>query len=434
MRFLTAISALIMAAAGTFCFLFYINGYAGVAFVLGVALLLYGLCHVICYAIGFRQSLLPETLLVEGFFSMAFGFLVFADLVSAASINIYFGAWFIVTGLCRFSQALNVSKINPRNWFAVLPLGIINTLIGFVMLAPSLLESVNGLDILWLIAVACILQAMSVAVYTLYMVKKQPSQKAQEAKERAEAKKIAAEARRKERDRVRQLSEAEREAELEKARLAKVKEAEEKAAARAAKRQERRPATERTMEFTAEETAEINALAEDKEFDSIPPFDPDGTDEPIKAGDIWESPAEEDLVTRPVFNKPVNIPIIEKKAVESSRIDDLDIEAKRAIVNLEEFESKIPEIELPKIELPEVELKAAGGEAFKRQAFLLELEDTKPKTEDPEDLASFTPLTLEELFSDERFNIKPLSDKNANDTDLKLTQTFTFDWLDTKKQ
>lgn len=435
MRLLTVISGVIMAAAGAFSCAFYMNGYAGVALVLGLAACISGICNIISYGIGFRKSLLTETVLVEGLFSLVLGFLAVASLIPEGSVLSYYGIWMCICGLCRFSESLAVSKINPRNWFAVMPLGIVNALIGFVMAVPELGNQFE-FDSVFVIAVCYIMQGFSIAVYALYMVNRAPSQKTKEAKERAEAKKKLADEKRRERDRQRRLSEDEREAERERLRIAKVKEAEEKAAERAAKKEQRRAAGEHTMEFTAAETAEIKNAADGTAVDAAAESAAAEDDEPIKAGDIWESPAmeEEELVTRPVFNKPVNIPTIEKAETREVKTDSLKVEEKRAIVNLEEIENKQPKLELPKVELPKVELKSEGGESHKRKAFLLELEEeAAPEKEEPEDLASFTPLSLEELFADERFNIKPLTDKRSTDTDLKLTQTFTFDWLDLTK-
>ena len=426
MRFLTALSSVILAASGAFCFAYSMNGYAGVAFVLGLAMILYGLCHFIAYCIGFRKSLLPETVLVEGIYAMAFGFIIIINLVPAQHIDTYFGAWVLLAGLVRISQALAVSKINPKNWFAVIPMGLVLTVAGFIMLIPNLLADY---DILYIIAVLYIINAFSIAIYAVNMVKRHQSQKAKEAKERAEAKKQLAEEKRKERDRQRSLSEAERAKERAEAHEAKLKAEEEKKAAKEARRAARRPASERTMEFTTEETEEVIRLANETKPNEM-------DDTPIEASDIWGSEdkaSEIKEAARPVFNKPTNIPIIEKQTVVQEKTDDVDLETKRAIVNLEEMENKVPEFELPEIELPEVELKSEGGEAYKRDAYMRELEGQKPKQDDPDDLANFTPLTLEELFADERFNIKPLTDQRATETDLKLTQTFTFDWLDTKR-
>ncbi len=427
MRLLTVISAIIMAAAGAFSFAYYMNGYAGVALILGLAAFISGLCNIISYGLGFRKSILPETVLTEGLFSLALGFLAVAGLIPDNGILIYYGIWMCMCGLCRFSEALAVSKINPRNWFAVLPLGIVNALIGFVMIVPEL-HSQFEFDYVFVIAVCYIMQGFSIAVYALYMVNRAPSQKSMEARERAEAKKKLAEEKRRERDRQRRLSEAEREAERERLRLAKVREAEEKAAARAARKEQKRAAGGNTMEFTPAETEEIKAAAEQAQIN-------EDDDEPIKADDIWQSPAAEEaeLITRPVFNKPVNIPTIVKEGPREAKTDKLEVAEKRAIVNLEEIENRVPEIALPEVKLPELELKAEGGESRKRKAILLELEEEAvPSREEAEELSSFTPLSLEELFADERFNIKPLSDKKATDTDLKLTQTFTFDWLDSQ--
>lgn len=429
MRFLTALSSIVLAASGAFCFAYSMNGYDGVAFVLGIAIILHGLFQLIAYGIGFRKSLLPETTLVEGAYSLVFGLLVIANLIPGQHIDSYFAAWVLCTGLVRVSESFAVSKVNPKNWFSVMPLGLILTMAGFIMLIPNFLAD---FDILYVIAVLYIINAFSLAIYSVYMIKRQPSPKAEEAKERARAKKQLAEEKRKERDRQRSMSEAERERERAAALEAKIQQEEEKKTAKEARKASRRPANERTMEFSPAETNEINKLAAKAENIEL-------DDTPIEASDLWGSEKSDSISSikesaRPVFNKPTNIPIIEKESAAREKVDDISIEAKRPVINLEEIENKVPDLELPEIELPEVELKAEGGEAEKRQEYIDELRGEAPKKEKAEEAANFTPLTLEELFADERFNIKPLTDKRATETDLKLTQTFTFDWLDSKKE
>jgi len=427
MRFLTVLSALIMAAAGAFCFAFYMNGYAGVAFVLGAALLLYGFFHMITYAIGFAKSRLPETVFVEGAVSLALGFLIVGDYVAEGSISLYFGIWFFTTGIIRFTEALNVSKINPRNWFAVLPLSLINIMLGFVMTVPSLLAD---FDDVYLIAITYILQSFSVAIYALYMLKRNDNKKFQEAKDRAEAKRRLAEEKRRERDRIRQLTEAEREAEIEAARKKQVKEAEEKAEARRLKKENRKPVSERTMSFTPEETAQIAAEAAAAKAFEIFEEEKEVVVETVET-------VETDAQIKPVFVKPTNIPTIEKEEVVEVQKDDLNLAQKRGLVNLEEFESKIPEVEFSTPELPEVELKTETAPVENREDIIqqiqgIEIHEEEPVKDELEELPGFAPLSLEELFADEQYAIKPLSDAKSTETDLKLTQTFTFDWLDTK--
>ena len=483
MRVLTALSGLILTAAGAFCFAFYKNGYAASAFVLGIALLVQGVFNIISYGIGFRRSLLPDTVLAEGIFSGGLGVAVLGNMVQESSVVMLFGCWLLVCGASRFAESLAVSKVNPGSWFAVLPLGLVNTLAGFVMIIPGILSDINTQQLL---GTVFILNGISILIYSVYMVKRNSSQKAEAARERAEAKKAAAEEKRKARNELRSLSEAEREAKIAEARAEKQRIAEERKAERTKAREElrdkRRPASEHTMEFTEAETAEIieaaeaaqpvqeaapekpapapqtaaslsgtealkqltkeEALKEFNEFDRAK----EPEKKPVKKIENIESfiekkPEEEDDVIkvepRRTWVRPTNIPVIERNAYKDDSLTAKDqiemISAKREIVKLSDIEKETPEIDLPKVELPEPELKAVGGEGENRKAYLLELEEQKPEEKRTEGLSKLTPLTLEDLFADESFHIKPLSDRKAVETDFKLTQTFTFDWLNEKQ-
>ncbi len=464
MRVLTAISGLILTAAGAFCFAFYKNGYAACAFVLGAGLLVQGIFNIISYGIGFRRSLLPDTVLAEGIFSGALGVAVLGNMVQESVIVILFGCWLLLCGASRFSESLAVSKVNPGSWFAVLPLGLVNTLAGFVMIIPGILTDINTLQ---LIGTVFILNGISILIYSVYMVKRSPSARAEAVRERAEAKKAAAEEKRKARDELRSLSEAEREARLAEARAEKQRLADERKAQRTKAREElrdkRRPASEHTMEFTEEETAEIIEAAESPEETPVPQtaaslsetealkkltqeealkeFDAfdhgkDADDEPQKEH-LRKRGEDYKQVNLRTWVRPTNIPVIERSGSGKDLLSPEEqiemISAKREIVKLAEIENEKPKIEFPKVVLPEPELKASGGEGENRQAYLLELEEQKPEEKKTEGLSKLTPLTLEDLFADESFHIKPLSDRKAVETDLKLTQTFTFDWLNEKQ-
>ena len=479
MRILIVISGMLLAIAGAFTFAFYTNAFTGLAFILGLVMLISGLCILVSYIISGKVGRLPDTVLVEGMVTTLFGFAVLNNEVMDAMVTLFFGTWMTLSGVTRVSQSFAVSRYRPKDWAKIMPLALAGTILGVIMLMPSLTTYMNPM---FLVGAAFILDGLSQLVYSMYMRKHELTDREIEAQERAEARKAAKEAERKQRNASRSTSWHEREEQREEQRRLEKRRLAEQRAAKLQELQERRaarrPAAETTMEFTPEEVEEINLLAEETPVEPAaaqvsaepvptetfedelpvtevlrpknapaagPAEEPMG--EPVTGSAEEESgipagepvpedvlPVEEEILEKakaPVWNRPENIPSLrarkleeEAAAAEAEPVPAPEIEdplAKRAAVNVEKIEEGLETVEFEPVELPEPELEALGGEAEERKEILQDLEK-EVKRDDP--FKPFEALKLEDLFGDDYVPLREKDPKEAT----RFTQSLNLDW------
>ena len=484
MRILVVISGMLLAIAGAFTFAFYTNAFTGLAFILGLVMLISGLCILGAYIISGKVGRLPDTVLVEGMVTTLFGFAVLNNEVMDAMVTLFFGTWMTLSGVTRISQSFAVSRYRPKDWAKIMPLALAGTIIGVIMLMPSLTTYINPL---FLVGAAFIVDGLSQLVYSMYMRKHELTEREIEAQERAEARKTAKEAERKQRNANRSTSWHEREEQREEQRRLEKRRLAEQRAAKMQELQERRaarrPATEATMEFTAEEVEEINRLAEEPVAEAPvvegpaeekpaaeepavetpaaeePAVEPPAAPEPVIPQDEDELPVTEVLTSKqrplepelseedallqetlekakaPVWNRPENIPSLRAKKLEEEAAaaaaaaaeqpepaeEVEDVLAKRAAVNIEKIEEGLETVEFEPVELPEPELEASGGEAEERKDILRELEK-EVKKDDP--FKPFEALKLEDLFGEDYVPLREKDPKEAT----RFTQSLNLDW------
>lgn len=263
MRILTALSGILLALGGAFCFAYNTHAFSELAFVMGLVMFISGLLCVIAYIASGRSMRLPDTLLVENIVTILFGFAVLNDQVPNDIIAVFFGAWLVIAGANRLTQGITISRFNPKNWFRVLPLGAVCALLGAIMTMPTLVSTMNAMI---LVGSAFILNGLSQMILSMYVYTK-PADKALEAKNRAEAKKAASKARREQRKMLRELSEQEREEMLAREREEKRRSKLERQKAIQQEKQSRRDARrnpkEITVQLSDDEVAEIARLADE---------------------------------------------------------------------------------------------------------------------------------------------------------------------------
>ena len=356
-------------ATGAFCFAVYNNAFADVAFVVGIVMLIAGVLHTLSYMVSGRgEKRLTDTALVEGIVTFLYGFAVLNDQVTDEMLTMFFGTWLTLCGVTRISQSFYVSRFNPKHWSAIMPLGIVATVFGAVMMMPRLLNAVMPL---MLVGGAFIVDGFSILIYAMFMRRKDADKgkSEQEARQRAEAKKALQKAKREQRDKLRSLSKQEREEmqakiyadkkALEKARK------QEKEAKRLARKEAVTSQTETTIQLSDKDIEEIVQNAPQEQLD-----------EDVKAAAALEA------ASRVSFKVP-EIPSIsyEKPAGPAASQEDDGALKKISALNLDEIE-KDHAVEFESIELPEPELASAKAGKIDRDAFLKELEEIElPKAE-----------------------------------------------------
>ncbi len=466
MRILSTIAGVLLTVIGALCFLWMSSyNFSALAFPIGVAMLLAGVCICAAYLVSGRARRVTDTVLVEGIVMALFGFVVINDQVKDAMLPIFFGSLLVISGASRIAQSFDVSRYRPRDWAKVMVFAIPTTVLGLVMMMPSTISTDTPL---MLVGASFIINGFSMLIYTMFSESRSSEEKANEVKARAAAKQQAAEEKRRQRDELRKLSREEQVRIKAENRRKKKEEAEqkreEKRLEREAERRSRQPATRETISFTKEESEEIKAAAKELGFEDQVPEEQaaEGTEavageqtpasEEPKAAEPSPSDDAEAIETQkessekaepaakaaeaadseetrqenrwPYFKKPV-IPSLRSRVKEDAQAAEAQAaepaEIKLAAIKLDEIEEENPEIEFEKTELPEVELSAKGGEAWSRQDILDELDQEIPL---PESFTDFEALKLEDLISEE------LPKANLNDpSDKSFTQRLTINWM-----
>ncbi len=456
---LTVLSGIILAAAGAFIFAFSTMLFSAIAFPVGAAMAVAGFFILLSYITSGRLRRPPDTMLVEGIVSLLFGFAVLSDYVLDSMLSVFFGAWLTVSGATRISQSISVSRYKPRDWSKIIPLGVVCTVYGAILMMPALTPGTAPLP---MVAGAFIFDGLSLLVYAMYMKPPVTHQKELEAIQRAEAKKQAREDKVRRRNELRSMTYEERQRRIEKEnaekRAAKDARKEERRAQKEAKKAEKFD-PERTIQFTEEESNLIKEVAEETGFalkaeaalaaEAAAAADPFAAPLPSEAHAAESAKAEETAPQKapepseeapqlyPTFNVPTSIPSLRAINEEIAALDEEPhapaepeiVTPKLSAVNLEEIEAATPEVEFEKPELPEVETLAEGGEAWKRNEIMRWLsEKAEGAKESPEDQPEYKPLTIEELFAD-------VPGRPADpDDEKRFTQTLThIDWDEIEK-
>ncbi len=416
MKILTVIAGLLTCGTGAFCFAFYTSTFSDVAFLVGVVMMISGICHCLSWLISGRANRLTETTLVEGIVTFFYGFAVLSNQVTDSTLTMFFGTWLTLCGVTRFSQSLFVSRFNSRDWFKILPLSAVGTMLGVVMMLPWIFNSVMPL---MLVGGAFLVTGLSTIVYAMYMKEsgKELAEGEARAKARAEAKKAERKAQRAEQDRLRNLSKEEREKEeherLLRERQAAISRREQKEAERRARIEALRPKEEPTLRLSDQEVAQIQAAAPEE-------------DDVVEWTGISQEkapvPAAEEA-SRPVWNKPEAIPSVRiERETPAPKAEPEPEEAPVAVkaVNLEELENEIPIIAFEKVELPEVEY-ASEKESVERTTVMKRLDEIKVPDKE---VLEYETVDLEELVAE------PLANKTAPSDPTRFTQSLDFSWIE----
>lgn len=407
MRILTVLSGIILAAAGAFLFAFSTMLFSSLAFPVGCAMLVSGLLILVAYVSSGRRTRLPDTMLVEGTVSLLFGFAVLNNQVQDTMLATFFGAWLTIAGANRLSQAISVSRYKPKDYYKIFPLGLICTLLGAIMMMPTLYV---GTPAIMLVALGFILNGLSLLVYAMYMKPPAQKQKEIEAQMRADARNKASEEKRKQQQKLRSLSREERLNEEERIRKQKQAEKDKKRAEKKAQKDAAKAEkvdTAKTVRLSDEEVEEINEAAE-------------------KSGFAQKVKEAEEQELYPTFNNPTAIPSLRQMAAAEEEQESAApeiVEAKLSAVNLEEIESKTGEVEFEDVKLPDVKIESETAEAEARSEILKNLKDRASGIKKQEDDVEYdyTPITLEELLAETQFEKKP-DPEDAK----RFTQTLNF--------
>lgn len=395
MRVMTVMSGMIISATGAWCLAYYRSAFSSIAFVLAIAMTLSAVFLIGAYLVSGKKRL-PETVLVEGMLTLMFGFVTLNNEVADTAISMFFGAWLATAGLIRFSQGLAVSRFDAKNWAKILPLSILSAIFGLIMLMHSLVASANQLT---LVGGALILNGLSQLVYALYMVRHENLPQAEQAKRRVEAKQALAEAKRKERDELRQLSRSEREIRKRELRDAAAACAEEKKRQGKINKEKQRAAREALLDPTVQLSTEDMAMIAGAIRENEAPLPEETAEAMADPEPDRRSPQTEDRAPEPSPEPEPTSFVREEPLPESA-------------------EPILSWDNLPKE-------PAWETAAFPKKADITEILEREVKR--PEAIP-LTPLSLADLIEQEQEKETPRSDRRKEEEDRRFTEEFSWHW------
>ena len=406
MRILTTIAGILICGTGAFCFAVNMNVFADVAFLVGLTMMIAGVLLTFAYLVSGRgENRLTETALVEGLVSFFYGFAVINDQVTDLNLTMFFGTWLTLCGISRVSQSFYVSRFNRKDWAKIMPLGIVASVIGIVMMMPALVKNILPL---MLVGGVMILDGLSILIFAMFMrrIDADPGRSEAAAKERAKAKKDLIKAKREQRDKMRSLSKEERDEAQARIRDQRKALEDAKKRERDEKRQARKEASaiasKDTIPLSREEISEIvsNAPKEQLEEDAK-------TEEKLKSASKTSFKLPE-IIPHIHFTNPKNAEKDEKKQ------SGLTVSA----LNLRELEDSLP-VEFDTVELNPPELEAEKARTIDRADILQSIEqEALPEA----DVIDYVPINFDEPTPE-------TTEKSENsDSDDRWTQILNFNW------
>jgi len=142
MRILTIISGIILIIAGMWCFANAGATILPLAFVLGCAMIFFGASGVLTFMYNRKAHEVSGWILEETLITIILAILVLSNqLVTDATIPVFFGMWIMFTGVMRVVAAFELRLKSPKVWSFSLAFGVISIIGGvYAFLNPILLN------------------------------------------------------------------------------------------------------------------------------------------------------------------------------------------------------------------------------------------------------------------------------------------------------
>lgn len=147
MRLLTIFSGVLLVLTGLWCIANQGVSFAGLAFVLGLVMVLRGVIGVGAFATSKKEAYGMGWNLSEAVLSVVLGAVVLANqLATDLMIVMFFGMWILVAGCNRMVAGLIFNKMQRPHWKWCLGLGIVSFVFGiYAFLNPILLNIAVGI-------------------------------------------------------------------------------------------------------------------------------------------------------------------------------------------------------------------------------------------------------------------------------------------------
>lgn len=157
-HWLWLVAGIFLIAGGVFAIYVPSSALWSLAWIIGLTLLLEGICSIALYAqIGWR---IPGSgwYLFDGIVTVILaGFLLLNQVVTVSVLPPLLGMWIIIMGVERIMRAVDAKRMGDREWWCILILGILSVCCGIVFfLFPQISTTAIGIAIgIFLILYGC---------------------------------------------------------------------------------------------------------------------------------------------------------------------------------------------------------------------------------------------------------------------------------------
>ncbi len=137
MRSLTIASGFLFIATGVFCFINPGQTFMTMAFVVGSAMVIWGIIHILSYLIGRGVHNRVDNngwIFIDAFLTLLLGVLILLNQLTVdMAVPMILGMWVMVSGLLRLEAASRIDRHKKKtNFNSALITGAVTTMIGFI--------------------------------------------------------------------------------------------------------------------------------------------------------------------------------------------------------------------------------------------------------------------------------------------------------------
>ncbi len=160
MRLLTIITGILSILVAVWCFANQGAVFASVAFIIGIMMLVQGICEVYSYFYARQKMGHAAYILAEGAADFILGIIVLANrLDTEVAVPVFFGMWILYSGAMRVATAVNNRNRGGKTWSYIIAVGAASIITGIHCFLNS---SIAGVSSVMLLSICFIIKGMDI--------------------------------------------------------------------------------------------------------------------------------------------------------------------------------------------------------------------------------------------------------------------------------
>ncbi|MCI8631385.1 MAG: hypothetical protein HFG67_03805 [Firmicutes bacterium] len=170
MRLLTILTGILSILTAIWCFANQGAVFASVAFIIGIIMIVQGICEVCGYFYARSKMGHAAYVLAEGASDFILGILVLANrLDTEVTVPVFFGMWILYSGAMRIATAVNNRKHGGKTWQYIIAVGSASIIAGIYCFFNSLFAGVSSV---MLLSICFIIKGMDIIATGIEMPRK----------------------------------------------------------------------------------------------------------------------------------------------------------------------------------------------------------------------------------------------------------------------